>query len=545
MTTSPRGFTDISSTVTAELEALLKTGAAAKGLKNLYTELMRKAKPTKVAIRTLDGLQYSYHDLSAASARMAHFIRSLGLAPGSRVAARVEKSPEALMLYLACLRSGMVFLPLNTGYQSEELRYFFNDAKPGLVVCDPSALGWIAPLAKSSGCHHVETLGSAISGSLLEKATPFSDDFPTLACGPDALAAILYTSGTTGRSKGAMLTHANLASNALVLHHAWHWQESDVLIHALPIFHVHGLFVAIHGALWAGAQMVWMSKFDAGAVAQECARATVLMGVPTFYVRLVESGLLTAERVKTMRLFISGSAPLLAETHQAFTQLTGQAILERYGMSETIMLTSNPYKGNRRAGTVGFALPSVELRLVDDQETPIKTKPGQESAIGGVQVRGPNVFAGYWNMPEKTKEEFAQGGWFKTGDMGQFAADGYLVLVGRSKDLIISGGYNVYPKEIELLLDDQPEVYESAVIGLSHPDFGEAVAAVVVPDPPEAASRMGPLDEAKILSRLRTMIAGFKLPKRLFFLPELPRNAMGKVQKNLLRERFASTFSAG
>ena len=545
MTISPQGFTDIAPTVTAELQMLLKTGSAAKGLKNLYTELMRKAKPTKVAIRTLDGLHYSYRDLSAASARMAHFIRSLGLAPGSRVAARVEKSPEALMLYLACLRSGMVFLPLNTGYQSEELRYFFNDAKPGLVVCDPSASGWIAPLAKSSGCHHVETLGGAISGSLLEKATPFPDDFPTIACGPDALAAILYTSGTTGRSKGAMLTHANLASNALVLHHAWRWQKSDVLIHALPIFHVHGLFVAIHGALWAGAQMVWMSKFDASAVVKECARATVLMGVPTFYVRLVESGLLTAERVKTMRLFISGSAPLLAETHQAFTQLTGQAILERYGMSETIMLTSNPYKGNRRAGTVGFALPSVEVRLVDDQETPIKRMPGEESAIGGVQVRGPNVFVGYWNMPEKTKEEFAQGGWFKTGDMGQFAADGYLVLVGRSKDLIISGGYNVYPKEIELLLDDQPEVYESAVIGLSHPDFGEAVAAVVVPDPPEAASRMGPDDETKLLARLRSMIAGFKLPKRLFFLPELPRNAMGKVQKNVLRERFASTFSAG
>ncbi|MGA1470601.1 MAG: AMP-binding protein, partial [Burkholderiaceae bacterium] len=368
---------------------------------------MRKAKPNKVAIRTLEGLQYTYRDLSYASARIAHFIQSLGLVPGSRIAARVEKSPEALMLYLACLRSGMVFLPLNTGYQSEELRYFFNDAKPGLVVCDPSALDWIAPLANSLGCQQIETLGSDISGSLLEKATRFSDDFQTVECGPDALAAILYTSGTTGRSKGAMLTHANLASNAVVLHYAWRWHESDVLIHALPIFHVHGLFVAIHGALLAGAQMVWMSKFDAKAVVMECARATVLMGVPTFYVRLVESGLLTADRVKNMRLFISGSAPLLAETHQAFTEITGHAILERYGMSETVMLTSNPYEGNRRAGTVGFALPSVDLRLVDDEGALIEPEPGQESAIGGVQVRGPNVFVGYWNMPEKTKEEFA------------------------------------------------------------------------------------------------------------------------------------------
>lgn len=544
MTTSPQAFSDSRSTVSAEIKKLLQARSSAQGLKNLYTELMRKAKPQKIAIRTLQGLNYSYHDLAAASARIAHYIASLGLKQGSRVAARVEKSPEALMLYLACLRSGMVFLPLNTGYQSEELRYFFNDAKPGLVVCDPSAHSWIKPLAEASGCPYVETLGSDITGSLLDKSAPFADDFSTIACGPDALAAILYTSGTTGRSKGAMLTHANLASNALVLHHAWRWQEDDVLIHALPIFHVHGLFVAIHGALWAGAQMVWMSKFDPAAVIKEAATATVLMGVPTFYVRLVESGLLSAKGVKNMRLFISGSAPLLAETHQAFTKLTGHAILERYGMSETVMLTSNPYDGDRRAGTVGFALPSVELRLVDDQGHSISVTPGQESAIGGVQVRGPNVFVGYWNMPEKTKEEFAPGGWFKTGDMGQFAADGYLVLVGRSKDLIISGGYNVYPKEIELLLDDQPEVYESAVIGLSHPDFGEAVAAVVVPDPPESAVKMGSQDEAQLLSRLRSMIASFKLPKRLFFLQELPRNAMGKVQKNLLREQFSSTFKS-
>ncbi len=469
MTTSPQGFTDIASTITAELQMLLKTGSAAKGLKNLYTELMRKARPTKVAIRTLDGLQYSYHDLSAASARMAHFIRSLGLAPGSRVAARVEKSPEALMLYLACLRSGMVFLPLNTGYQSEELRYFFNDAKPGLVVCDPSAFGWIAPLAKSSGCHHVETLGGAISGSLLEKATPFSDDFPTLACGPDALAAILYTSGTTGRSKGAMLTHGNLASNALVLHHAWHWQESDVLIHALPIFHVHGLFVAIHGALWAGAQMVWMSKFDASAVVKECARATILMGVPTFYVRMVESGLLTAERVKTMRLFISGSAPLLAETHQAFTQLTAQAILERYGMSETIMLTSNPYKGNRRAGTVGFALPSVELRLVDDQGTPIKRKPGEESAIGGVQVRGPNVFVGYWNMPEKTKEEFAQGAGLEQVIWGSSRQTATLCLLVEVKTSLFLVATTSTPKKLNSFLMTSPRSMSRLLLGSPTP----------------------------------------------------------------------------
>lgn len=544
MTISPQGFADIAPAVTTELQLLLKIGSSAKGSKNLYADLMRKATPNKVAIRTLDGLHYTYRDLASASARIAHFIKGLGLTPGSRVAVRVEKSPEALMLYLACLRSGMVFLPLNTGYQSEELRYFFNDAKPGLIVCDPSAHQWIAPLAESLGCKYVETLGSDISGSLLQKAAPLPDQFATVNCGPDALAAILYTSGTTGRSKGAMLTHGNLASNALVLHHVWRWKSNDVLIHALPIFHVHGLFVAIHGVLWAGAQMIWMSKFDAKAVVSAFDQATLLMGVPTFYVRLVESGLLSAERAKKMRLFISGSAPLLAETHQAFTQLTGHSILERYGMSETVMLTSNPYDGKRRAGTVGFALPSVELRLVDDQGTVIKPTLGHESAIGGVQVRGPNVFVGYWNMPEKTKEEFAQGGWFKTGDMGQFAADGYLILVGRSKDLIISGGYNVYPKEMELLLDDQPEIYESAVIGLPHPDFGEAVTAVVVPEPPQKATLMGPEDEAKLLTRLRPMIAGFKLPKRIFFMDELPRNAMGKVQKNVLREHFISTFKA-
>lgn len=526
----------------AALPPLSSSPATSQPVRNLYDLLVGAypavgpGAPSPLVLTDETGRQYRLHDFVAGSARLAHFIVSLHLPLGSRIAVQVEKSPEAVMLYLACLRAGMVFLPLNTAYRAGEIGYFFEDAAPGLVVCSPENLDWVAPLAHKAGCRHVETLGTAINGSLLAKAVGFADHFTTRPVGGDALAAILYTSGTTGRSKGAMLTHGNLASNALVLREAWHWQASDVLVHALPIFHVHGLFVALHGALVAGAQMIWLPRFDLDAVFAALAKATVMMGVPTFYVRLLEDHRLSAHTLGHMRLFVSGSAPLLTETHVAFAERTGHTILERYGMSETVMLTSNPYAGPRKAGTVGRPLPDVGLRLVGEDGLQISPALGSASGIGGVQVRGPNVFVGYWNMPEKTKEEFTPDGWFKTGDMGRYDEDGYLVLVGRSKDLIISGGYNVYPKEIELLLDDMAGVEESAVIGLPHADFGEAVAAVVVP-------RKGvSIDAVALLAQVKQKIASFKVPKRLFVVDALPRNVMGKVQKNLLREQYADVF---
>jgi malonyl-CoA/methylmalonyl-CoA synthetase len=505
-------------------------------MKNLYTLLESRFPKTKntCAIETLDGRYYTFDDLRAGSARMANWIASLNLPAGSRVAVQVEKSVEAVMLYLATLRSGMVFLPLNTAYREGEISYFLKDAEPAIVVCSPGNLSWIAPLAQAAGCQVVKTLGEEVSGSLLDAAAPFPDTFPTAAVGARDLAAILYTSGTTGRSKGAMLTHENLSSNALTLQAAWHWQKGDVLLHALPIFHVHGLFVALHGALINGSKMLWLSRFEPDAVVGMLPRATVMMGVPTFYVRLLGDARLDKALVSNIRLFISGSAPLLAETFAEFKSRTGHAILERYGMSETVMLTSNPYRGERRAGTVGFALPGVKLRLVSDSGKVIKAQKGSDSDIGGVQVKGPNIFIGYWRMPEKTKEEFTADGWFKTGDVGRWDADGYLNLIGRSKDLIITGGYNVYPKEIEILLDEMPGVEESAVIGVPHPDFGEAVTAVVVPKP---GATLNPDDMVAMIKR---QIANFKVPKKIHVVPALPRNAMGKVQKNLLREQFQS-----
>ncbi len=503
-------------------------------MKNLYTLLesrFPKAENT-CAVETLDGRYYTFDDLRAGSARMANWIASLNLPAGSRVAVQVEKSVEAVMLYLATLRSGMVFLPLNTAYREGEISYFLKDAEPAIVVCSPSNLNWIAPLAAAAGCQVVKTLGEEVNGSLLEAATPFPDTFPTVACGARDLAAILYTSGTTGRSKGAMLTHENLASNALTLQKFWRWQKGDVLLHALPIFHVHGLFVALHGALVNGSKMLWLSRFEPDAVVSMLPRATVMMGVPTFYVRLLADARLDKNLVGHIRLFISGSAPLLAETFAEFNHRTGHAILERYGMSETVMLTSNPFDGERRAGTVGFVLPGVKLRLMGDSGKVIAFKKGVDSEIGGVEVKGPNIFIGYWRMPEKTKEEFTPEGWFKTGDVGRWDADGYLNLIGRSKDLIITGGYNVYPKEIEMLLDDMPGVEESAVIGIPHPDFGEAVTAVVVPKPGVA------LNPEEMVAVMKKNIANFKVPKKIHVVDALPRNAMGKVQKNLLREQF-------
>jgi len=504
-------------------------------MSNLYSALMRRglagSRRKTVAIETEEGLGYSYQDLDHASGRIANWLASLSLEEGARVAVQVEKSPEAVMLYLACLRAGLTFIPLNTAYRAGEMDYFLKDAGPSVVVCDPSSLGWIQPLAAAAGARAVVTLGAHRDGTLLAEAAPFPDRHHVQSVSPDHLAAILYTSGTTGRSKGAMLTHKNLQSNAEVLHQVWRWQDGDVLLHALPIFHVHGLFVALHGALLNASRLIWHAKFDPEAVIQRLTDATVLMGVPTFYTRLLAHPGLTRDRVKGMRLFVSGSAPLLAETHHAFTEQTGHAILERYGMSETVMLTSNPYEGPRKPGTVGLALPGVGVRLAHSEGL-IEPRSGESSAVGGVQVRGPNVFVGYWNRPEKTREEFTDDGWFKTGDMGRWDEDGFLVLVGRSKDLIITGGYNVYPKEVEMLLDDQPEVEESAVVGIPHPDFGEAVVAEVVLKAGESVSA-----EA-LIARLKTLLAGFKVPKRIELVSALPRNVMGKVQKNLIRDRM-------
>lgn len=484
------------------------------------------------AFETVDGRYYTFDDLRAGSAKLANWLASLNIPRGSRIAVQVEKSVEAVMLYLATLRAGLVFLPLNTAYRESEITYFLKDAEPAVVVCSPDNMHWVEPIARAAGCHHVMTLGEAADGTLIDAARGCSALFKTVVSRSDDLAAILYTSGTTGRSKGAMLSHRNLASNAQTLKRAWQWRSGDVLLHALPIFHVHGLFVALHGALINGSKTLWLSKFDADQIIRLLPRASVMMGVPTFYVRLAADARLNRRLVKGMRLFISGSAPLLAETFSAFKARTGHTILERYGMSETIMLTSNPVRGERRAGTVGQPLPGVGVRIADDQGRVIRRKRSGLSEIGGVQVRGPNVFSGYWRMPEKTREEFTTDGWFKTGDMGRWDAEGYLHLVGRSKDLVITGGYNVYPKEIEMLIDAIPGVDESAVIGIPHPDFGEAVTAVVVL---KAGARV---DADALLAQIKPRIANYKVPKSIHIVQSLPRNAMGKVQKNLLREQF-------
>jgi len=522
-------------------------------MSNLFTAL-RAAFPadlsaTAVETSTADGtpLLYTWGDLDRASARIANLLVSLKLPEGSRVAVQVEKSVEAMLLYLATLRAGYVFLPLNTAYQSAEIEYFVGNAEPAVVVCTPGNFGWVSKIAFTLGTQHVFTLGDDRTGSLLERAAHHADEHMPVERQADDLAAILYTSGTTGRSKGAMLTHGNLLSNAQVLKDYWGWTATggpdgrgDVLIHALPIFHVHGLFVAIHGALLNGSKMIWFAKFDPKAVVAAMPRATVFMGVPTLYVRMLAEPGLSKEAASRMRLFIAGSAPLLIETFNAWRQRTGHTILERYGMSETIMLTSNPYAADaryngqdeRRGSTVGFPLPGVGLRVVDDANKPLPV-----GEIGGIQVRGPNVFKGYWRMPEKTAEEFTQDGWFKTGDVGKVDERGYVSIVGRSKDLIISGGYNVYPAEIEGYINDMPGVAESALVGVPHPDFGEVGVAVVIPKPGAQ------LDGDAIIAALKTQLANFKIPKRCFVTTELPRNTMGKVQKNLLREQHKGLFA--
>jgi malonyl-CoA/methylmalonyl-CoA synthetase len=474
------------------------------------------------------GKAVSYGEAEEGAARYAALFASRGLVPGDRIAVQVEKSPEALLLYLGCLRAGLAYLPLNNAYHEAEVRYFLENAEPRAVVAQPSSMPWLQPLASSLGIRNVFSLDAHGGGTLQEAAAKMPARFETVERSADDLAAILYTSGTTGRSKGAMLSHGNLASNARVLHEAWGFRPGDVLVHMLPLFHVHGLFVASHCVLLNGSAMRFHAKFDAKRAIRDFAESTVFMGVPTLYTRLLAEPGLTPGACARMRLFTSGSAPLLAETHREFERRTGQRILERYGMTETGMLTSNPLEGERRAGSVGPALPGVAVRVVDDagRDCP----PG---AIGNVVVRGANVFSGYWRMPEKTAEEFTADGFFRTGDVGSLSADGYLTIVGRSKDLIISGGYNVYPKEIELAIDELPGVQESAVVGVPHPDFGEAVTAVVVPRHGE-----GKASEGAIIAALKERLANFKVPKRVYFVDELPRNAMGKVQKNVLRDRF-------
>ncbi|WP_295313055.1 malonyl-CoA synthase [Roseobacter sp.] len=473
----------------------------------------------------------SYSAFLDMAARIAQVLTDAGLAPGDRLAAQVKKSPEALALYAACVQAGVVFLPLNTGYTTDELEYFISNSGARLLVCDPSDEDRLAPLARAHDAM-LHTLGPDGQGSLMPAAREQSGDFKTVARTPDDLAAFLYTSGTTGRSKGAMLTHGNLLSNALTLKDLWRFTQEDVLLHALPIFHTHGLFVATNTALVAGASMIFLPKFETGAIIDRLKEATVMMGVPTFYTRLLGDRGLTRELAAGMRLFISGSAPLLAETHTRFEERTGHRILERYGMTETSMNSSNPYDGERRPGTVGFALPGVEIRIIDPDTD--KLLPAGE--VGQIEVRGPNVFKGYWQMPEKTAAELREDGFFITGDLGSFDADGYLQIVGRGKDLIISGGYNIYPKEIEVLLDAQPGVLESAVIGVPHPDFGETPVALVVPG--EGAEP----DTDALAEAVGNSLARYKHPRSILLIDELPRNTMGKVQKNMLRDTYSGLF---
>src|SRR5271168_4499434 len=500
---------------------------------NLFSRLFDGLdNPHRLAIETIDGQHISYGDLIARAGQTANVLVDRGVKPGDRVAAQTEKSVAGLVLYLATVRTGAVYLPLNTAYTLNELEYFITDAEPSLVVCDPAKAEGIGAIAAKVGAK-VETLDANGKGSLTEAASKAKSEFATVVRANDDLAAILYTSGTTGRSKGAMLSHDNLASNSLALVDYWRFTNKDVLIHALPIYHTHGLFVASNVTLFARASMIFLPKLDPDLIIKLMARATVLMGVPTFYTRLLQSPALTRESARHMRLFISGSAPLLADTHREWSARTGFAILERYGMTETNMNTSNPYDGDRVPGAVGRALPGVSVRVTD----PETGKEIARDSIGMIEVKGPNVFKGYWRMPEKTRSEFRDDGFFVTGDLGKIDTQGYVHILGRGKDLVISGGFNVYPKEIETEIDAMPGVIESAVIGVPHADFGEGVTAVVVCD------KGAGVDEASVLRALDGRLAKFKMPKRVFVVDELPRNAMGKVQKNILRNTYADIYA--
>jgi malonyl-CoA/methylmalonyl-CoA synthetase len=488
---------------------------------------------TRTCIETPGGRRVTYDDVAAGSGRLAHALRSLGVGVGDRVAVQVEKSPEALMLYLACLRAGAVFLPLNTAYTLAELDYLLDDAEPALAVCDPGRSADVRTLAAARGVKAVESLDADGRGTLADRAGPLPLDFRDADRGPGDLAVILYTSGTTGRPKGAMLTQENLASNARTLVELWRVTRDDVLLHALPLFHTHGLFTAATTVLFARGALLFLPRFDPDEVMRALPRATAMMGVPTYYVRLLQHPGVGREAMRHVRLFTSGSAPLLPETHRSWQERTGHAILERYGMTETNMITSNPFDGDRVAGTVGYPLPGVELRIVE----PETGEPVADEAVGMIEVRGPNVFEGYWRDPEKTRAAFREDGFFVTGDLGKIDRRGYVHIVGRGRDLVISGGYNVYPREVEAELDSVTGVLESAVIGLPHPDYGEGVTAFVV------ANGERSLTEADVKRELEGRLARFKQPKRVLFLAELPRNAMGKVQKNVLRETHASLYA--
>ena len=493
---------------------------------NLYERFERvfEANAGRVALRTADGsVSLTFGNLARGASRYANALGALGVEPGDRVTVQVEKSVANVLLYLAVLKVGAVYQPLNTAYTAAEVAYFVEDAEPKLIVCDPSRQSDMRALGDRCKVFAVVNLDADGAGSLATMAASMDDRHETVGREADDLAGLLYTSGTTGRSKGAMITHANLASNAETLVELWRVSNTDTLLHALPIFHVHGLYVALNTSFLSAASMIWFNKFDARALIDAMPGASLMMGVPTFYTRLLSDPAFTGETARNMRLFISGSAPLLAETHARFADRSGHAILERYGMTETGMITSNPYDGARVPGTVGFALPGVSVRIRGEQP-------------GVLEVKGPNVFKGYWRMPEKTQEDFTADHWFITGDVGTIDGDGRVAIVGRAKDLIISGGFNVYPKEIEEVLDAIPGIGESAVIGVPHPDFGEGVIAVVTATGKPAA-------EAEIIATLAASLAKFKVPKRIFTVAELPRNAMGKVQKAELRRHYAGTFA--
>lgn len=481
---------------------------------------------------TGEGDEYTYADLLSESARMANYLIDLGAKSGDRVTVQLEKSPQVLFLYLACLRAGLVYHPLNTAYQTSELEYFLGDARPHIVVCSAGSHELFSSLAQKNAVAYVLSLDADNSGTLVDGASGYSDAFETVVCKPDDMAALLYSSGTTGRPKGIMLSHQNLASNGKTLVEQWGFSSADHLLHVLPVFHVHGLFVAIHCVLLSGASMRWLDKFDVPTAMKYLPECTVMMGVPTYYTRLLSEPAFGEDSCANMRLFVSGSAPLLAETFEQFHARTGYTIIERYGMTETNMNTSNPLDGERRAGTVGPALPGVDVRVVDSDGKSLEA-----GSTGDLQVRGENVFQGYWQMPEKTREDFTDDGFFNTGDKASISADGYVTIVGRSKDMVICGGLNVYPKEIEQLLDGIAGVMESAVIGVPHADFGEAVVAVIVPAVGQSVS------DVDVIAFCKANIANFKVPKRVMIIDELPRNTMGKVQKNVLRERFADCCS--
>ncbi|EFO29842.1 malonyl-CoA synthase [Roseibium sp. TrichSKD4] len=499
----------------------------------LYDQLFGKhAGKTTPFLHLASGATLTHADFLGQAAQIAHALSKFGLVPGDRLAAQIEKSAEALALYAACVQAGVIFLPLNTAYTVDELTYFIENSGAKLVVCDARIEAALTPIASDLGAK-LATLNGDGTGSLTDAAKTEPTSFDIVDRTADDLAAFLYTSGTTGRSKGAMLTQANLLSNAVTLVHYWKFTDADVLLHALPIFHTHGLFVATNVMLAAGGSMIFLPKFDLDAMIANMPQATSMMGVPTFYTRLLDDDRFTKELTSHMRLFISGSAPLLAETHVRFEEQTCHRILERYGMTETNMNTSNPYDGERRAGTVGFPLPGVELKITDTESG--KSLPAGD--VGQIEVRGPNVFKGYWQMPDKTAAELRQDGFFITGDLGKVDEDGYVHIVGRNKDLIISGGYNIYPKEIELILDEQPGVLESAVIGVPHADFGETVVGLIVPQ----ANHEPDLDS--IQTAVSEDLARFKHPRKLIVVDSLPRNTMGKVQKNILREQYAALFA--